>query len=190
VAFAERGHDGVNLKAHILEPAGVSVGSFYHQFSDKTELLIALLDEAVDAWRTSVLGDGVVMSGEGLEDALRAILTRFVGGVEAGEELWRIHLRERSNPEPRIRERVVPGREAWARGLTDRLRDALGPEVPADAVQRSAQLVVVLCIGLATTYLDRPKSQRTAVARRALVEDTTAFAVGGIERLAFATVER
>ena len=38
-AFAAKGHDGVNLVEDVLEPAGISIGSFYHQFADKTELL-------------------------------------------------------------------------------------------------------------------------------------------------------
>ena len=42
-AFARRGHAGTNLKDDILLPAGVSVGSFYHQFRDKTDLLLEVL---------------------------------------------------------------------------------------------------------------------------------------------------
>ena len=41
-AFGELGHDRVNLVVDILEPAGVNPGSFYYQFSDKTDLLLAI----------------------------------------------------------------------------------------------------------------------------------------------------
>lgn len=44
-AFARAGPGGANLKEDILVPAGVSVGSFYHQFRDKTELFVAVLEE-------------------------------------------------------------------------------------------------------------------------------------------------
>ena len=53
-AFADKGLDGTNLVRDVLEPAGVSVGSFYHQFADKTELLIVLLDEALVLARASI----------------------------------------------------------------------------------------------------------------------------------------
>ena len=42
-AFARRGHTGTNLKEDILLPAGVSVGSFYHQFKAKTDLFLVIL---------------------------------------------------------------------------------------------------------------------------------------------------
>src|SRR4051812_26345247 len=43
--FARKGHAGTNLKEDVLVPARVSVGSFYHQFRDKTDLLLAILED-------------------------------------------------------------------------------------------------------------------------------------------------
>jgi len=179
-AFAEHGHEGVNLKTDILEVAGVSIGSFYHQFADKTELLVALLDEVIDEWRGEVVGDQAVVWGESLEDALRAAFTRFFAGLEDGEDLWRIHLRERASNDPRIRERIMRGRNAWRRDLTvlfDR------PGTPAGFAERAAEMVLSFSVGLATAYLDRPRRQRTAAARRALVDDVTTFAAAGLRGL-------
>ncbi|MEL7208592.1 MAG: TetR/AcrR family transcriptional regulator, partial [Actinomycetota bacterium] len=47
-AFAAKGFDGTGLVADILEPAGVSSGSFYHQFDDKLDLLVQLLSDAAE----------------------------------------------------------------------------------------------------------------------------------------------
>ena len=50
-AFARKGLAGTKLTQDILEPAGVSVGSFYHQFKDKTDLMLAIFEQHTDNMR-------------------------------------------------------------------------------------------------------------------------------------------
>src|SRR5215813_5824106 len=53
-AFARKGLAGTNLKEDILVPARVSVGSFYHQFRDKTDLFVAVLEEHSATFRAMI----------------------------------------------------------------------------------------------------------------------------------------
>src|SRR5262245_19436080 len=53
-AFARKGHAGTNLRDDILVPAGISVGSFYHQFRDKTDLFLAILRDYSETPLTNV----------------------------------------------------------------------------------------------------------------------------------------
>jgi AcrR family transcriptional regulator len=70
LAFAAKGHDGVSIQRDVLQPSGVSNGSFYHQFSDKTELLLAVLDEAAAASR-SVLHETITTASADPEQRAR-----------------------------------------------------------------------------------------------------------------------
>ena len=117
-AFSLRGHDAVNLTTDILEPAGVSVGSFYHQFADKTELLVAVLDEAAQDRKnlTVLLEPGGPRSS--LEADLSRAVERFFVSLDDGARLWRIQVRERNNTEPRIRQRILDSRRAWQHEIT------------------------------------------------------------------------
>src|SRR5258705_7741550 len=80
-AFARKGHAGVNLRDDILVPAGVSVGSFYHQFRDKTDLFLEILRHYTETFLSKVheahtptsLGNG----GSPHELALESFATCF-----------------------------------------------------------------------------------------------------------------
>ena len=47
--FAERGYDGTSIR-QIAQRAGMSLSVLYHYYPGKTELLQAIVDEAMDAY--------------------------------------------------------------------------------------------------------------------------------------------
>ena len=176
-AFGARGHDQVNLTEHILKPAGVSVGSFYLQFHDKTDLLIAVIDEAAEQRFARVLG---VPDGEAkgsLDTAIRAVVVGFFASLDADDDLWHIQLRERANPDPKIKRRILAGRRRWTQQLALVIRQST--TASASASERGAAMLVSFATGLAATYLDLPVRERKR-GRGAMVEDATNFAMAGL----------
>lgn len=103
IAFAVRGFEAASLTSDILEPAGISVGSFYHQFADKRAVLHALVEERRREWHTRV--DELAGRSEltGLADAVAAALITLLDDVDRHPHAWWILFRELHNAEPEIR---------------------------------------------------------------------------------------
>lgn len=89
-AFAAKGHDGVNLVEDVLEPAGISIGSFYHQFADKTELLREILAEAATRRRAFIVGLGDLDTTTDLETAVRSVIERLHDSLENDTSAWQL----------------------------------------------------------------------------------------------------
>ncbi len=184
-AFGRLGHDGVNLTRDILQPAGVSVGSFYHQFEDKTELLLEILGSAAAARRSAVLG--LTLSARAALDEpdtdvwLANIYDLFFDSLDEDSHGWRLQLRERSSGNPRIRQVVASGRVAWIAQVADLLarRFATDP----DESRIAATILVAHGIGIATLYLDRAMElsvKEHSRLRKELIDGAVAFASGGL----------
>jgi len=180
-AFSLHGHDAVNPTSDILEPAGVSVGSLYHQFADKTELLVAVLDEAAQEREnlTFLLKPGDCSRSSLEEDLSRAVERFFVSLDDAGS-LWRIQARERNNTDRRIRQRILEGRRAWQQEITR----IIGPFNRRDqpALDVAVQLIFLVCVGLIAVYLDLPPETR-ATSRRTLPARVSEFLCRGVRPL-------
>ena len=187
-AFSLHGHDAVNPTSDILEPAGVSVGSLYHQFADKTELLVAVLDEAAQEREnlTFLLKPGDCSRSSLEEDLSRAVERFFVSLDDAGS-LWRIQARERNNTDRRIRQRILEGRRAWQQEITR----IIGPFNRRDqpALDVAVQLIFLVCVGLIAVYLDLPPETR-ATSRRTLPARVSEFLCRGVRPLLVAPPAR
>jgi AcrR family transcriptional regulator len=189
-AFARKGLAGTHLKADILEPARVSVGSFYHRFTDKTDLLLAILREHSEALRAALREAHQPAPGRTLVDIVRSSYAMVFQLAEQNEDLLRIQLVERTSADPRVRQYLCEDRTRWLASLAEdyrrldstRTRPAGSPPRVLD-VDLLAELVVGLSLGCVAQLLELPKGERHA-ARGRLLEGVVRFTLGGAAALA------
>jgi AcrR family transcriptional regulator len=174
-AFAEKGYEAASLTSDILDPSGISVGSFYHQFTDKRAVLHALLDERRSWQECNLAATAVAADQPTLSEAVRHGMLCFLADIDAHPETWWIHCRElhssdadirqligdswatrlgavRSILESRVDDPAAPGRVAFATsGLTGVLRTYLTGDVDARrGVRDELDDVVAGCVASLT----------------------------------------
>jgi AcrR family transcriptional regulator len=178
--FARKGHAGTNLKQDILGPAGVSVGSFYHQFKDKTDLLLAILRDHSETFR-AMIRDGHRQDLEQPPGAVARHGYEIVFRVaEENEDLFRIMARERESTEPRVRAYLRENYRLWVAALADdyrRIGRLAGDENEATIL--AAELVMSLTLGALLTYLEGTPGERAANRER-LIDGLVQFTLGGV----------
>jgi AcrR family transcriptional regulator len=168
--FARRGYREARVD-EIATEAGYSKGALYWHFSGKEELLMALLEERVDA----PLRDRVALlaSAPPERDMAAEATVAFARQIsEAREamllerEYWSLALRD---PELRVRyaERQTELREALATALQARARHLGTPEMPIPA-EDVARIVMSIIGGLTVDELIEPGSIRPELLGEAL----------------------
>jgi AcrR family transcriptional regulator len=175
-AFAAKGFDGVNLVEDVLEPAGISIGSFYHQFADKTELLREILAEAAAHRRAFIVGLAELDPAAGLEPTVHLIVERLYGSLEQDADAWQLQRVTRVTGVGRERDLGIGARDDWNDELAQLLRTWF--DRPADELRRAADLVVTIARGLINDFLDAPPDRRRPSASQ--MTTITAFVVGGL----------
>ncbi|MEM7140750.1 MAG: TetR/AcrR family transcriptional regulator [Actinomycetota bacterium] len=162
-AFAAKGHDGVNLAKDILEPVGISVGSFYHQFENKTELLLAIIDLATEIAEQRFL-DSLPETGSAAGISREQLATwwdAYLSMVDRRADIVTIQLRERHSPHPAIADAIARMTERRLEFLADRYRAMSRDGATVDA-EAMAELIEMLATGALTSYLRTPPAERAA----------------------------
>jgi AcrR family transcriptional regulator len=175
-AFAAKGYDGTNLVGDVLEPAGVSAGSFYHQFRSKSDLYQAVVQEAAVGWQGPLESLAQRRDLETLDDLVAVARSSYSGvfdAVDQNEDLVRIQMRDRDHPNPEVCEPLRALRASWIATVAGAY-EGLAAD-PAAA----AEMTVALALGAIALYLDTPRTDR-AEARRRLTGNLASFTLGGL----------
>ena len=182
-AFARKGLAGTNLKDDILGPARVSVGSFYHQFADKTALFLAVLEEHTETFRAMIRAAHERHDiADPVEVARHSYATVFAI-AEENHDLFQIMSRERQTEDPRVRAYLRGNEERWIGGLADDYRRlGLAGVGGEEALALAAALVSAMTVGTIVAYLDRSPSERAALRDR-LIDGLVRFTMGGLPAL-------
>jgi AcrR family transcriptional regulator len=181
-AFATRGLAGTNLRDDILEPAGISVGSFYHQFGDKTELLLAILHAYGESFRERLHELHAPRPGKSSSDLARSSYALLLDIAERDEDLVRIQILARNTEDPRVKAFERENRERWRSSLAEdyrRIAAVSGIEIEAELL---AELIVGLSLGVVAQYLELPPAERPA-ARERFLDGLVRFTLGGASAL-------
>jgi AcrR family transcriptional regulator len=175
VAFAAKGYAATSLAADVLEPCGVSVGSFYHQFTGKADLFAAVVTESARAAQRAI--SEVQREALDLYGVTRSSWARLLDLVDQYEDLFRISLRERGNPDPDVAGPLAEVHAAWADALGSNYREFPGraPEFPTAA---AGTLVTALGAGVIQHYLELAPARRPRE-RDELLDQLTSFTLGG-----------
>jgi AcrR family transcriptional regulator len=187
-AFAEKGLAGVNLRDDVLAPSGVSVGSFYHQFKDKTELLLAILGDHAETFRRRLSEIHTPEPESTARDIAERSYALMFDLADQDTAIMRIQMKERDSREPRVRAFLHADRKRWMDSLADdyrRIESSSGTPIGSDFdADLAARLIVGLCYAAMAEYTEAPIDARPAERARLLrgLVDFTMGGIGGLVR--------
>jgi AcrR family transcriptional regulator len=182
-AFAQRGLAGTNLIQDILEPSGVAVGSFYHQFSNKTELLLAILEQDTLELQAVLQLAQQPAPGRSLLDIARDSYTATFDVVEQHADTMRILFQESAVGDPQVQQFAQQEQRRWIAFLKQNFQRIAAAGHSMAQIALAAELISVLTNGALAHYLGLPQAQRAA-ARVRLIDGLVRLTLGGLPALA------
>jgi AcrR family transcriptional regulator len=158
--FARDGFEATSVAA-ICARAGLSKGTFYWNFESKDELLMAVLEERVEApLREATQALAGTPADQDMSAEANRMLVEFMRGdrtaVVLDDEFWRRALRDRT-----VRERYARRQRELRAALTEVLRARareLGAPEPATAPEHVAIALLALISGIMRSRLVDPEA--------------------------------
>ena len=150
-AFARKGYEAASLTSDILDPSGISVGSFYHQFTDKRAVLYALLDERRSWQEGSADAAAAAAAQPTFADAVRGGMLFFFDDIDTHPETWWIHCRDLYSADGEIRQLIE---QSWASRLAA-VQSILESRIDDPAMSTPGRLAFATAglAGMLRTYL-------------------------------------
>ena len=184
IAFASKGLNGASLTADILDPAEVSVGSFYHQFENKREVMLELL-----AWRLEQrqmkVSRALVVSQRTWASMLLAMSLAFLDDIDQHPNIWVVQFRELQSPDPIVREAIIGNMSPWEDAAAELLKRFSG--APEDRCRTVARTTMLCLNNVLRDYSAATLEHRESFRDRVLAP-AVELCVGGAERMLGATL--
>jgi len=177
-AFANKGLGGASLREDILLPAGVSVGSFYHQFADKEDLLVEILRCDSERVLRTMRESGASLASDPLARG-RMLLNDLFKNADRHPQFVKIFVREYYSDSPAVR-RQIRKHQHQSIARLGAYYQALGEamDLPLDA-NGIATMLSVQTLAMVNYYLEFPKSKRKAMRER-MVTNMMQLIMGGV----------
>ncbi|MEU6198551.1 TetR/AcrR family transcriptional regulator [Streptomyces sp. NPDC047061] len=173
--IAARGYHGTSVR-DIAAESGLSVGSVYNGFGSKYELLVAIMNRAMDQLVT-VTEDALFHAGTDPADRLRAIVGAHVGTHTAGPLESLIGNSELRSLEPADLRLVMSKRDTQQRMFDRVVADGVQQGVfGTPSPKESARFVVTACTAVATWF--RPEGELGAAELVRRYQEIALAAVG------------
>jgi AcrR family transcriptional regulator len=145
----ERGYEGTSINL-VSERSGLPASSIYWHFSDKDELIAAVIERSFEQWRQRIEAPVAVPRGAGAEEVFRLGLQRTGRALAEFPDFLRLGLMlilERRPDEPSARTRFLEARAASTAGVA-RLYATTFPDLDANARAGLVTLTMALADGL------------------------------------------
>jgi AcrR family transcriptional regulator len=108
--FREKGYHATSMR-DIAEAVQLQKASLYHHISSKQELLLAILDQALDVLIEDV--QPVVESDRAPAEKLRSAMSNYIERVTTNADLAAVLLLEHRNLDPELREAHIERRDRF-----------------------------------------------------------------------------
>lgn len=177
-AFSRKSSQGVNLVEDVLRPAGISVGSFYFQFTDKNDLLVEIIARAIEC-RQSAVNEAFKPSinESSLQSSIHSAVGILFDSFDDIEHGWQMQLRESASDIAQVKQIILKGRRKWTSVIADFVMAHTDLD-KAEAVNRAEQ-VVIYGTGVAKYYLELPGGTRGS-RRTELINEASRFLTAGL----------